>query len=224
LTGDGVGEVLTAPGPTGAAQVNVYQGLSATATTALFGFPTDEVMGVFVDGSPERLAIPSTPQQTIDASYAALEEFKQAVQPPAPQPPPSQPGTVVVPVPIYDYYPWWAFPGYGLGLGFGFGVGFYDAPGLYAPFGIPYAVDVPIAADYYYDPFGFDYYEPVYVDPGYVDPGFYYDPGYVDPGYYDMGYVDPGYYDMGYYDMGYYDAGYYDYGAYYDPGFYYSDF
>jgi len=214
LTGDAVGEVITSPGPTGAAQVNVYEGTSATATTALFGFPTDQVMGAFVTGSPQQLAIPSTPQQTIDASYTALEAFKQTVQPP-PAPQPTPPGVVVVPVPVYDYYPWWAFPGFGLGLGYGFGMGFYDAPGLYAPYGIPYAVDVPVAADYYYDPFGFDYYEPMYADPG------YYDPGYIDPGYYDPGYYDPYGYSA---DYGYSDYGYSDYGGYYDPGFYYSDF
>jgi hypothetical protein len=214
LTGDKSAEVLTGPGPTGAAQINVYPGLSSTATASLFGFPTDQMMGVFVGGSPQKLAIPSTPQQEIDASYAALKAFEQAVQPPAkPQP---QPGTVVVPVPVYNYFPWWAFPGYGLGLGYGFGIGFYDAPGLYAPYGVPYVVNEPVAAGYYYDPFGYGYAGGGYYDPGYYDVG-YYDMGYYDPGYYDAGYYDPTGYsiaDYGYYDYGYSDFGYYDYGGF----------
>jgi hypothetical protein len=225
LTGDGRAEVITGPGPTGAAQVNVYAGAALAPAAALFAFPTDETMGVFVTGSPESLAIPSTSQGTIDASYAALEVFRQAVQPPAPQPVPV-PVPVAVPVPVFDYYPWWAFPGFGLGLGFGFGPVFYDAPALFAPYGIPYTVEVAVAPDYFYDPFGF------YPDPFFVDPGFYYDPWFAAPPVFDPWYFyDPGYYspfgyaiDYGFYDFGFYDYGFYDFGYYYDPGFYYYGF
>jgi hypothetical protein len=211
LTGDGRDELVTGPGPTGAAQVNVYEGLSATPTASLFGFPIDRMMGVFVSGSPERLAIPSTPASEVAASYAQLEAVKQAAR--AASPP------VVIPMPGYPvgYYPWWGLPGYVLGFGFGFGPVFYDAPALFAPYGVYVEAPPPPAPAGFYAPYE------VAPAPSPADFGYYYDPtgSLYDPGYYDpSGYlVSPGYYDTGYSDYGYSD-----YGFYYDPGFYFDDF
>jgi hypothetical protein len=203
LTGDGRDELITGPGPTGAAQVNVYDGLSATPARTLFGFPVNQTSGVFVSGSPERLAIPSTPANEVAASFAQLAAVRQAMRTALPH---------GVPVPGFPvgYYPWWGLPGYALGFGFGFGPVFYDAPELFAPYGI--YVDAPVAAPTFIDnsPVMID--TPVPVDPGSFDAtGVPVDPGYFNPGGYP---VDPGSGGSGYSDIGYY----------YDPGFYFDDF
>lgn len=241
LTGDGTAEVLAVAGPTGAAQVNVYSLPSATPIASTFGFPTNQLTGAFVAGSPTPLNVPPTPAFVVADSYQRLAELKQMNQPVIIVKPPP---TVIINQTVYAGWPLWG-PWFGGGFfaPWWFGPTFFDAPGLYlglgtmfAPtffgsvgfFGAPTFVPAP---DWYgpagdpvidptvFDPYGYplsdgylDYLSTVMpADPVYVDPG-YNDPYYYDPGYGDPGYYDPGYFDPGYFDPGYYDYGYYDYG------------
>jgi hypothetical protein len=162
MTGDGVADVLTVPGATGAAQVNIYDGLATTPTTSLFGFPVSQLTGAFVDGSGVPLNIPSTPTDQITAAYNQLATYLQANQP-------IVPSTIIINnfngggFGGFGYWPYGGFGGFGFGFPLGgFGAGFYDAPGLFVPVGAAYGSS--------------------FVSPGFVgDPGFQPGPVLFDP-------------------------------------------
>lgn len=166
LTGDGVADVITAPGPGGGAQVNIYSlPTGTTPVTNLFGFPANQATGVFVAGSGKPLLIPATPDSEIATAYGTLQSLQRAGRSVVP---------VVIPVrvPVGGYFPYWFGPGFGSGLGmFGlgmFGPWYYDAPGLYAPLTTFY---------------GPSFFGPAFFgDPGFVPNPFYGDPNFGLPG------------------------------------------
>jgi len=252
MDGDGDDDIVTSPGPKGAAAVKVFTDASDQAESSFFAFPATYTGGTFITAGVGVVTYPTTPETEFTDAYEQLyyERARDRINPP--------PTVIIVNVP----YPVQVFGGFGgFNNGFGFWPYFYDAPGRFLSpgsfFDTGYYVDAGInvydpgyyADPIYYGDYGYydpEVFEPGYVDPQYVDPNYYveptyldpayeYDPGYVDPGYYDPGYSDPGYnydpgysdpgyyYDPGFYDPGYYDPGYYDSG-YYDPGYYDSGY
>lgn len=209
LTGDRVGEIITAAGPGGGSQVNVYSLPDANPTAALFALPTEQLTGVWVDGAAVPLNIPPTDPTAIEAAYTPLRDADRANIPLTLVPYP-----VGVPTPV----PYW-YSGYGFYNPYWIGPMFYDAPGLF------------LGLNYFYGP-GFFNSPSYFGSPGYSLGTGYYNTGYYDPGYYGTGFTDSSYYDPSYSDPGFsnpvlsdpgYSDYYYDDSSYFDDSFYYDD-
>ena len=175
--------LLTAAGPGGGPQINLYQLPSTTPMTTLVGMKSDQRTGFRIAGASKIITTPTTSDFVVQDAYdqiaAAVEAERQARE--AERAAAEQARqqliqqyliyspTIIQSYPGYNGYG--GFGGYGLG-GFGLGLGFGGLGFGGSSYGSSY--------------------------------GGYYDPYYYDPYYYDYGYYDPYYSDYGYSDYGYY--------------------
>ena len=199
--------LLTAAGPGGGPQINLYQRPATTPLTNLIGTKPDQRTGFRVAGSAQRIVTPTTTDfvvqdayDTIAAAILAEQQAQEAARIAAQQAQQQLFQQYFIYAPnIYQS----GFGGYGNygGLGLGLGLGGLGLGGL--GFGGLGFGGLGGLGGFGYGPtlFGSNY-------GSYYDP-YYYDPYSYNSGYYGGGYYDPGYYDSGFYDSGFYDSGYY---------------
>lgn len=199
--------LLTAAGPGGGPQINLYQRPASAPLMNLIGMRPEQRTGYRVAGSAQRIVTPSTSDFVVQDAYdqiaAAIQAEQQARE--AARVAAEQAQLQLIQQ-YYIYAPQFFQTNRGFNNGFG-GLGFGGLGG-FGSYGFGPTV---IGSNYgsFYDPY---FYDP-YLSYGAYDP--FYNFGYYDPGFYDYGYYDPGFYDYGYYGGDFYDGGFYDGGYYY---------